>query len=142
MDKCWKNLPDALALKIIDMSEDIDLRRAFGFLPRKLDESRGWRLWYLLKSHDGLIYNLETKSLHILRIPGCHVIRRPIDLDYIDRWTWMFNQEGKSHTVEITTSSGAYCFVPDATDYFYTEMNVLLKGSGLARVINYAGSTL
>jgi hypothetical protein len=142
MDKCWKKLPDALVLKIINMSDDIDLRRAFGFLPRKLDESRAWRLWYLLKSHDGLIYNLETKSLHILRIPGCHVVRRPIDLDYIDRRTWMFNQEGKSHTVEITTSSGAYCFVPDASDYFYTEMNVLLKGSGLARVINYAGSTL
>jgi len=141
MDRCWKNLPNDLVLKIIDMSGDIDLRRAFGFKPRKLDESRAWRLWYLLKSHDGLIYNLETKSLHILRIPGCHVIRRPIDLDYVDRWAWIFNQERKSHTVEITTSAGKYCFIPDANDYFHTELKVLLKGSGLARMINFSGTT-
>jgi hypothetical protein len=142
MNECWKNLPDVLALKIIDMSEDIDLRRAFGFKPRKLDESRAWRLWYLLKSHDGLIYNLETKSLHILRIPGCYVVRRPIELDYVDRWAWMFNAAGNTHTVEMTRDSGAILFNPNASDYFYTEMNVLLTGSGLARVINFSGSTL
>jgi hypothetical protein len=141
MDECWKKLPDDLVLKIVDMSNDIDLRRAFGFLPRKLDESRAWRLFYLLNSHDGLVYNLESKSLHILRIPGCHVIRRPIELDYVDRWAWIFNQEGKSHTVEITTSTGKYCFIPDASDYFYTELKVLLKGSGLARVLNFSETT-
>jgi len=142
MDKCWKNLPDDLVLKIIDMSNDIDLRRAFGFRPRKINEDRAWRLWYLLRSHDGLVYDMNSQSLHIFRIPGCHVIRRPIELDYVDQGAWMFNQAQKSHAVEITTSAGKYCFVPDATDYFYTECNVLLKGSGLARVINYAGSTL
>lgn len=141
MEKCWRNLPNDLTLKIIDESGDIDLRRAFGFKPRKLNEDRGWRLWYLLKSHDGLVYNLDTRSLHILRIPGCHVVRRPIDLDYFDGGSWIFNQGGNSHTVEITTSTGSYCFIPDASDYFYTELSVLLKGSGLARVINFSGST-
>lgn len=141
MDECWTNLPDDLVLKIIDMSDDIDLRRAFGFRPRKLEEKLAWRLWYLLKSHDGLVYNLETKTLHILRIPGCYVVRRPIELDYVDKWAWMFNEEGHPHTVEITTSGGAHCVIPDATDYFYTEMNVLLKGSGIARMINYSQLT-
>ena len=129
MDECWKFLPDDLVRKIVDMSDDIDLRRAFGFMPRKLNEERIWRLWYLLDSHNGLVYELSTKSLHILRIPGCHVVRRPIKLDYMDRWGCMFNQECESHTVEITCSSGKYCFVPDATDYFYTELKILLKGS-------------
>jgi hypothetical protein len=141
MDECWKFLPDDLVLHIIDISDDIDLRRSFGFKPRKINEDRAWRLWYLLRSHDGLVYEMETKSLHILRIPGCHVVRRPIELNYVDKWAWMFNQDEKSHTVEITTSDGRYCFIPDATDHFYTEMNVLLKGSGIARVINCAGST-
>ena len=99
MDECWKFLPDDLVRKIIDMSDDIDLRRAFGFQPRKFNEERAWRLWYLLDSHDGLVYDLDTQSLHILRIPGCHVVRRPIKLNYMDRWGCMFNQESESHTV-------------------------------------------
>ena len=134
MDECWKFLPDDLVLKIIDMSGDIDLRRAFGFKPRKLDEKRVWRLWYLLDSHDGLVYDIDTQSLHILRIPGCHVVRRPIKLDYMDRWGCMFNDACEPHTVEITCSSGKYCFVPDASDYFYTELKVLLKGSGVGNI--------
>jgi len=141
MDECWKKLPDELALKIVDLTNDIDIRRFFGFQPRKLDPNRAWRLGYLLGSHDGLVYDLDTKSLHIFRIPGCHVVRRPIELDYVDRWDYMFNAAGKPHTVEVTCSSGAYCFIPDATDYFLTELKVLLKGSGIARAINYAGST-
>ena len=142
MDECWKFLPDDIALYIIDISEDIDLRREFGFKPRKINSDRAWRLWYLLESHDGLIYNTETKSLHILRIPGCYVVRRPINLDYVDRHAWMFNALEEEHSIEVTTSSGAFCFIPDATDSFYTEKRVLLKGSGFARAINWAGSTL
>jgi hypothetical protein len=136
MEECWKDLPNDLVFYIVDLSGDIDLRRAFGFLPRKLSPERILGLHFLLNSHDGLVYNMDTKSLHILRIPGVYVVRRPIELDYVDRWAWMFNALEESHTIEISCSSGRYCFVPDARDPFYTELKVLLKGSGMATLLS------
>ena len=138
----WKNLPPELIRKIIEASEpSIDVQLCFKIKPKKIPEARSWRLWYLLKSHDGLIYNLETKSLHIFRIPGYHIVRRPFELSYTDQLMTCFNEDGKMHEVEITGPDGTYVVEPNHREPFYTELRVLLRGSGLARVINVSGPT-
>jgi hypothetical protein len=134
----WRNLPSELIREIVLLSDpSIDTRLYFNIPPNQIDETRCWRLWYLLKSHDGLVYNLETQSLHIFRIPGSHVIRRPIEFNRIDQWMTVFNESGKYHSVEIYSRNGDYMCTP-SHDVFYTEMRVLLKGSGIARCINVA----
>ena len=135
----WKNLPAELIRKIVHEScPTIDVQLAFKIKPKKLEEARSWRLWYLLKSHDGLVYNLESQSLHIFRLAGHHIIRRPYVLNHIDKWMTVFNQEEAEHTLEITGPSGSYVALPANTESYYTELRVLLRGSGLARVINFA----
>lgn len=125
----WGRLPTELIRKIILMSDlTIDSRLEFKIAPKKLDEAKAWRLWYLLKSHDGIIYNLNTKSLHIMRIPGWHIVRRPVEMDQYDEHMTVFNSEGISHTVEITDGSGSV-HVASSQDSFLTEMQILLKGS-------------
>ena len=139
--KIWKNLPTELVRRIIlESNPSIDVQLYFKIKPKKIDEARVWRLWYLLKSHDGLIYNLESKSLHIFRVSGCHIVRRPIELSYIDRHMTVFNEHEETHNLEITTSTGAYLMCPNHAESFYTEMRVLLRGSGLARMINATGA--
>lgn len=134
----WRNLPTELVRRIVHEScPTIDVQLAFKINPKKIDDSKAWRLLWLLESHDGIFYNLETESLHIFRIPGTHVVRRPIKLDYIDVDTTSFNQEGHEHMLEITLPSGKFASVPN-TNSWLTEFRVLLKGSGLARVISAA----
>jgi hypothetical protein len=136
------SLPRDLVQKIIEWSSpSIDTQLAFKIRPKKIDESRAWRLWYLLKSHDGIIYNLETESLHILRMPGAYAVRRPIKLDWVQEGMWCFNADGLEHTLEMATASGGFIMVPSNLPWL-TELRVLLRGSGLARVIGAAtGST-
>lgn len=105
-----------------------------------MNEAKAWRLWYLLKSHDGIIYNLETKTLHNFRVSGSHIIRRPIELNYYTAGLWIFNDVEDEHTLEIISPKGAFqSFI--TRDPWATEMRVLLKGSGLARALNVSGST-
>lgn len=140
--KIWKNLPIELIRKIIESSEPtIDTQLAFKIPPKKIKEDMAWRLWYLLKSHDGLVYNLETESLHIFRVPGHHIIRRPLELSYIDKWMTCFNEDARDHTVEMATPDGKYIVEPNHHEPFYTELRVLLRGSGLARLINASEAT-
>jgi hypothetical protein len=139
--KIWRNLPTELIRKIIEWSEpSIDVQLCFKIPPKKIEEVKAWRLWYLLKSHDGLIYNLETKSLHNFRVPGSHIIRRPIELNYHTAGLWVFNDTEDEYMMEVISSSGQFTsFV--SRDPWVTEMRVLLRGSGLARVINFSSST-
>ena len=138
----WSKLPMDLVRWIIEHSSpSIDTQLAFKISPKKLDEARAWRLWYLLKSHDGIVYNLETKSLHIFRIPGTHIVRRPIKLDWMDLQMASFNGEGREHMLEVTTAKGSFVGVPNS-DPWFTELRVLLRGSGLARAINFHESNL
>ena len=134
----WKNLPPELIRKIIEVSEpSIDVKLCFKIAPKKIPEARAWRLWYLLTSHDGLIYNLESKSLHNFYIPGCHIIRRPIELNYHTAGLWVFNDTEDEHMVEVINKNGKFSsFVTH--DHWSTDLRVLLKGSGLARVIGAA----
>ena len=138
----WKNLPTELIRKIIEESEpSIDVQLFFKIPPKKINEAKAWRLWYLLKSHDGLIYNLETKSLHNFHIPGYHIIRRPIELNYHTAGLWVFNDQEEEHNVEVVSPTGIFTSYI-ANDHWTTELRVLLRGSGLARMINVSGSTL
>lgn len=139
--KIWSNLPTELIQQIIEWSEpSIDTQLFFKIKPKKLDEEKSWRLWYLLKSHDGIIYNLETKSLHNFHIPGFHIIRRPIELNYHTAGLWVFNDTEDEYTVEVISPKGGF-HSSTSKDHWATEMRVLLRGSGLARALNFSSST-
>jgi hypothetical protein len=139
--KIWKNLPIELIRKIVEESEPtIDSRLAFKIPPTKIDEVKSWRLWYLLNSHDGIVYNLETESLHNFRVRGHHIIRRPIKLDWINDGLHSFNQDGDTYMIETNTKDGQFIAIP-SDESWLTDMRVLLRGSGLARLINASGAT-
>lgn len=122
----WRNLPSDLVRAIVLLSNPtIDTRLYFKIPPRKLDEADAWRMWYRLKSHDGIVYNVTSKSLHILRIPGCHVIHRPVQMNSMDEWFAIFNQDERAHTIETMTLCGVH--VTSSKNSFYTEVRVLLK---------------
>ena len=122
----WRNLPCEIIRKIIIMSDPtIDTRLYFRLPPKRLDMKRALDLWFKLSSHDGIIYNLTSKSLHIFRIPECHVIHRPIELDAMDEWFSVFNQNESAHEIEVTTTRDKHVTTSEAS--FYTEMRVLLK---------------
>ena len=139
--KLWRNLPTELIRNIIERSDpSIDVQLCFKISPKKIDEAKAWRLWYLLKSHDGLVYNLESKSLHNFRVAGSHIIRRPIELNYHTAGLWVFNDTEDEHMIEIISPSGSFhSTVSNA--HWATEMRVLLRGSGLARALNYSSCT-
>ena len=127
----WRNLPSELVRAIVLLSNpSIDTRLYFNIPPSRLDETRSWRIWYLLKSHDGLVYNLETKTLHNFVIPGRHVIRRPMVLNHMDSWMTVLNETEQPHSLEIYYENGDYT-VTCSSISFYTELRVLLKGSGI-----------
>ena len=121
----WRNLPLELIYKIVLLSNpSIDIRLYFRLPPKRLDTNRAWDLWFRL-SHDGIIYNMTSKSLHIFRIPDCHIIHRPIELDSTDEWFSIFNQREQEHRIETTTNNRKESFISRGS--FYTEMRVLLK---------------
>lgn len=139
--KIWCNLPTELIQKIIEWSgPSIDTQLFFKIKPKKLEEVKSWRLWYLLKSHDGIVYNLETKSLHNFRVPGSHIIRRPIELNYHTAGLWIFNDQEDEHMVEVTSPNGTF-HSNVSREHWATEMRVLLRGSGLARALNFSSTT-
>ena len=132
----WSKLPIELIRRIVEESEpSIDTQLAFKIRPKKLNEGRVWRMWYLLNSHNGLIYNLETETLHNFRMPGFHIVRTPVSL-VIDDDLWIFNAEQKTHSLEIYSPGGGVLVTP-TSEQWITELRVLLRGSGLARAINF-----
>lgn len=129
--KIWKNLPTELIRKIIEESEpSIDVQLCFKIPPKKINEAKAWKLWWMLKSHDGLVYNIESKTLHNFFIPGCHIIRRPIELNYHTAGLWVFNDTEDEHMVEVINNDGQFSSNV-SRDHWATQLNVLLKGSGL-----------
>ena len=102
----------------------IDTRLYFRLPPNRIDSKRAQDLWFRLSCHDRIIYNVASKSLHIFRIPECHVIHRPIELDSTDEWFSVFNQYEQEHRIETTTVDRKESFISRGS--FYTEMRVLL----------------
>ena len=99
----------------------IDTRLYFRLPPKRLDSQRARDLWNRL-SHDGIVYIKESKSLHIFRVPGCHIIHRPVEMDSMDEWFSVFNEGGHAHMIETTTRDGTHVTSSEAS--FYTEMRV------------------
>ena len=125
----WRNLPNEIVLYIVSLSEaSIDTRLYFRIKPNKIDKERALRLWSMLKSHDGIIYNLESQSLHIFRIPGHHIVRRPLILNSMDRWMTILNEDCHRHTIE---DNGA--IVGTSRIIWCTENRVLLTTSSCSR---------
>jgi len=64
MEECWKSLPNALALHVVSFMDDIDVRRAFGFLPRRLKQLPNLELHRDKISYFGgsLILNMTTQG--------------------------------------------------------------------------------
>jgi len=115
----WKNLPCEIIRKIILMSDPtIDTRLYFRLPPKRLDVKLN------PYSHDGIVYIKESKSLHIFRVPGCHIIHRPVEMDSRDEWFTIFNQGEQKHRIETTTINRKESFISRGS--FYTEMRVLL----------------
>jgi len=142
MDPIWKKLPHDLVRYIISLSElSIDARLAFGIVPKRLDEDKCWRLWYLLKSHDGLVYNLESKSLHNFRIPGHHIIRRPIELSYHTAGLLVFNEAREEHIIEMSCPCGCFTGLT-SSERWMTELDVLFKGAAPSRQLGTEDSML
>ena len=127
----WGNLPEELVRKILVCARgnmSIDTRMAFRIRPKKIPESICWKLWYLL-NNDGLFYILDTKTLHNFRVPGAHIIRRPVDIAWLDMDLAAFNLNREEHSLEITLSSGSYVYCPRQTETFMTDRRVILKGA-------------
>jgi len=134
----WQRLPNDLIRWIIEHSDpSIDVQLAFKIKPKRLDEAKSWKLWYLLKSHDGVVYNLETETLHILNVPGCHIVRTPIKLSYHTVGLTVFNEEEEEHMIEYTCPCGCFCAVP-RNDSWVTEMRILFKGARPSRELTVA----
>lgn len=128
----WSRLPSEIIKKIVEDSEpSIDVQLYFKIKPKRLDQALCARIWYLLNSHDGIIYNLESKSLHVFRVPGFHIIRRPYQLNSYDQYMAIFNQDCRQHTLEITSADGSFMSCPHHDEPFYSELRVLLRGSAL-----------
>jgi hypothetical protein len=129
----WGNLPTELVRKILGHARDhmsIDARLAFNLEPKRISEAAAWRLWYLL-DNDGIFYNLDTKTLHNLRVHGTHIVRRPIDMSYLDDGLSIFNLYENEYALEISNSRGEFVCVPSCKQTFATEKRVILKGSSM-----------
>ena len=96
----------------------IDTRLYFRLPPKKLDVKLD------LYSHDGIVYIKESKSLHIFRVPVCHIIHRPVEMNSMDEWFSVFNQDEQEHRIETTTINRKESFISRGS--FYTELRVLL----------------
>mgnify|MGYP000309205041 CR=1 FL=1 len=57
MDPVWRSLPNDLALYIIDFLDDIDVRRIFGFRPRRLNFDRNFNF------RNEFIYDRVTRTM-------------------------------------------------------------------------------
>jgi hypothetical protein len=142
MDTVWRDLPYDLVRHIFSLAElTIDSRLAFGIPPKRLNEAKCWKLWYLLKSHDGLVYNLESKSLHNFRIPGHHIIRRPIELSYHTAGLIIFNDTEDEHMIETIDPSGCFTSVVSSEPWM-SELCIIFKGSNPGRKLGVEDSML
>ena len=76
---------------------------------------------------DGVMYNVASKSLHIFRVPGFHVIRRPIERNYHTAGLTVFNDTEDEHMLEVTASCG--CFQSAvSTQSWSTDLRILTRG--------------
>jgi len=127
MDPVWKNLPYDLVRHIFSLADlNIDTRLAFGIRPKKLEEAKCWKFWYRLKSHDGVVYNLDTKTLHNFNPIGVHTVRRPIDLDYHTAGLVIFNSAEEEYMEEKNYPCGSFLGTVSSEPWI-TDAKILFK---------------
>lgn len=135
MEEVWRRLPTELIKKIVEMADlPIDTRLFFKILPKKINEKVAWKLWYLL-CNDGIFYNLDSKSLHNFRVPGVHIVRRPVSIVFTEQNVIIFNRELEEHSLEITTSNGHYLHQSGQKEPISTSCKVILKGGGVCPAV-------
>jgi hypothetical protein len=101
---------------------------------KRLDEAKCWKLWWLLKSHDGIVYDIETKSLHIFGVPAySHMVRRPIEPNYHTAGLWVFNDTEEDHRLEVTTTVRSVYFLPFSFGMGHGDAYSVPRGAALAR---------
>ena len=122
-DPCWKTLPTELIQKIIEYTDDVDVRLDFKIRPKKIAPKKIFDLDTLLRSHNGIFYNLVSKSLHIFRVQNVHLIRRPIEIHSMDEWGTVLTGV---HVLEMTHESGEYFVSGPVDDVYFTELKVKL----------------
>lgn len=111
----WRRLPCELIEYIIRISTlSTDSKIQFKIFS-KLNVS--------LPRRTGIMYNVDTFSLHVFLIPGVHIIRRPIHIDQFAADMCLFNVDGSYHMRETNDVSGCMAILSD--DYYYTEKEVL-----------------
>jgi hypothetical protein len=127
MDKVWQNLPYDIVREILRYVTDIDVRLAFKICPGKIDQEKAISLWNRLTCHDGIIYNLETTTLHYFE-NGMYSNRRPINITYIDKFTCLFNEFESPYNLEIVYPNGTCIGSSGHTEPIFTSGRVLFKG--------------
>ena len=106
----------------------IDVKLYFKIKPKKIDPSR---IEYLLGSSHGLVYNLDSNSLHDFTHPGTHVIRRPITLDWVRAdGLASFNEARGVYTIESDSIKGKI----HANAPWLTYIPILIKGSSIPNI--------
>jgi len=116
-------------LRVLDLADlSIDTRRELGLGPKRLAPWRSAHIGWLLKSHDGIFYDWETRSLHNFVVPGTHIIRRPVDISLRDDGLTIFNLSQAEYSLEIYGPMGDYMFTPGVKAIWATELRVLNAG--------------
>lgn len=116
-----------LVHRILDVADlSIDTRRELGLKPRRLWPWRIAHIGFLLRSHAGLFYNVETRALHNFRVPGSHIVRRPIEVSLTDAdGLTIFNLHQHEYSLEIYAESGSFIANPCVTATWATELPVV-----------------
>lgn len=114
----------AKVLELADLS--IDTRRELGLEPRPLCPWRTAHIaWLLANSREGLFYNKETGGLHNFRVPGMHIVRRPVELSLVDDGLTIFNLKQDEYALEVYEPSGRYVFTPGVRATWATEIRLV-----------------
>jgi len=119
MEEIWKDLPYDMVREILSRVDDIDVRIKFKIKPRKIKKD-------LIRLNDGVIYNSETKTLHIFSNPQFHIVRRPIEFNFTWNGISYFNIDRNHHAIECIFSNGANLIMPCETESFVTDKKLCL----------------
>jgi len=69
-----------------------------------------------------------------MRVHGSHIVRRPIEISYIDDGLSIFNLYENEYSIEISNSRGEFICDPLCKQTFATEMRVILKGVSMVEI--------
>lgn len=122
----WELLPNDIIWKILYMADlPIDTRLALGMKPRRIHSDILNDLSLKLQSHEGYIYNTESKSLHVF-LHEFHIIMRPIEMSFRTDVYTVFNEDEEYFSIEIVYPDGRF-YSNIIDDTFIVKSKILLK---------------